>query len=77
MGCPIKRSCRRQELISILAVGYRFHDLAFAYDVVGNLTSLENRALPPGTLLRPRPRQRHRGALAQDLRLRRSHSIQT
>jgi RHS repeat-associated protein len=36
-----------------LAIGYRFHDLAFAYDAVGNLTSLENRALPPGTFPGP------------------------
>jgi len=34
-------------------VGYRFHDLAFVYDPVGNLTSLENRALPPGTFSGP------------------------
>jgi RHS repeat-associated protein len=36
-----------------LAIGYRFHDLAFGYDAVGNLTSLENRALPPGTFPGP------------------------
>ena len=34
-------------------MGYRFHDLAFVYDPVGNLTSLENRALPPGTFSGP------------------------
>ncbi len=36
-----------------MGIGYRFHDLAFAYDLVGNLTSLENRALPPGTFPGP------------------------
>ena len=28
--------------------GYTFHDLAFTYDKVGNLTSLENKAIRPG-----------------------------
>jgi hypothetical protein len=28
-------------------VGYNFHDLAFKYDPIGNLTILENKALPP------------------------------
>jgi RHS repeat-associated protein len=28
--------------------GYTFHDLAFTYDKVGNLTQLKNNAIPPG-----------------------------
>jgi RHS repeat-associated protein len=28
--------------------GYTFHDLAFSYDKVGNLTKLKNNAIPPG-----------------------------
>ena len=47
---------RTQRLTSVqaaLGIGYRFHDLAFVYDAVGNLTSLENRALPPGTFPGP------------------------
>jgi len=48
---PLNR--RLANVQATLAVGYRFHDLAFAYDVVGNLTSLENRALPPGTFSGP------------------------
>jgi RHS repeat-associated protein len=28
--------------------GYTFHDLAFTYDKVGNLTKLQNNAIPPG-----------------------------
>jgi RHS repeat-associated protein len=28
--------------------GYTFHDLAFTYDKVGNLTKLENNVIPPG-----------------------------
>jgi hypothetical protein len=36
-----------------LAVGYTFHDLAFSYDQVGNLTSLKNKATPPGSFPGP------------------------
>jgi RHS repeat-associated protein len=33
--------------------GYTFHDLVFSYDAVGNLTSLENKAIPPGSFPGP------------------------
>jgi RHS repeat-associated protein len=45
-----------RRLISVqatLGIGYRFHDFVFSYDPVGNLISLENRALPPGTFPGP------------------------
>ena len=48
---PLNR--RLTNVKASLAIGYTFHDLAFAYDPVGNLTSLENRALPPGTFPGP------------------------
>ena len=50
--------------------GYTFHDLAFTYDKVGNLTQLKNNAIRPGDFPGPGPRQRHRRSLDQGLRLR-------
>ena len=47
------RTQRLTNVQATLAVGYRFHDFAFTYDAVGNLTSLENRALPPGSFPGP------------------------
>jgi RHS repeat-associated protein len=48
---PLNR--RLTNVKASLGIGYTFHDLAFSYDTVGNLTNLENRALPPGTFPGP------------------------